>query len=128
MRQGKLIRLRLLLPTVAFLAWLSAGCNSGSGLPVVDGPLAPKLEVSAREMGYSPARIAVGAGDVPVVLRNDGAVIHDLRIEDKPSLLLEAAPAQASTATWSLGKGRYRIYCSVPGHRSAGMEGVVQVR
>jgi len=122
-----LIILRRLLPALAFLPGL-AGCNSGSGLPAVSGPVTAKLEVSATEMRYTPSRVAVGAGDVPVVLRNDGAVVHDLRIEDKPSLLLEAAPAQTSTATWSLGKGRYRIYCSLPGHRSAGMEGVLEVR
>jgi uncharacterized cupredoxin-like copper-binding protein len=110
-----------------FLAGL-AGCDSGSGLPAVSGPQAAKLEVAATEMRYTPSRVAVGAGEVPVVLRNDGAVVHDLRIEDMPSLLLEAAPGSRSTATWSLGKGRYRIYCSLPGHRSAGMEGVLEAR
>jgi uncharacterized cupredoxin-like copper-binding protein len=112
---------------VILLAWV-AGCSSKSGLPAVSGPAAPKLEVSAAEMRYAPPRIAVAAGEVPVVLRNDGTVVHDLRIEDKPSLLLEAAPGQTSTATWSLNKGRFEFYCSLPGHRSAGMDGVLEVR
>ena len=116
-----------LLPTMALMTGL-AGCGSGTGLPAVTGPTASKLELSATEMRFTPSRIAVGAGDVPVVLRNEGTVIHDLRVDDKPSLLLEAAPGQTSTATWSLGKGRYQIYCSLPGHRSAGMDGVLEVR
>ncbi len=106
----------------------SAACNSGDGLPAVSGPTAPSLEVTASEMRYDPAGIAVGRGSVPVVLRNSGTVIHDLRIEGKPALLVEASPGQTATATWQLDKGRYSIYCSVPGHRSAGMQGVLEVR
>lgn len=107
---------------------LLAACSSGGGLSAVSGPSAPKLEVAATEMRFTPSEIAVDEGDVPVVLRNEGTVIHDLRIEKKPALLLEASPGQTSTGTWPLDKGRYRIYCSVPGHRSAGMEGVLEVR
>lgn len=119
-------RSRLLL-AVACTA-LPVACSSGSGLPAVDGPTAPKLELGATEMRYSPSRIAVAAGQVPVVLRNEGLVVHDLRIEDEPSLLVEAAPGKTATATWELSKGRYEIYCSLPGHREAGMEGVLEVR
>jgi uncharacterized cupredoxin-like copper-binding protein len=116
-----------LLPAAAFLGFLVA-CSSSSGLPAVDGPTAPRLELTATEMRYSPSRIAVAAGDVPVVLRNEGLVIHDLRIEGRPTFLLEAGPGKTGTATWSLPKGRYEIYCSLPGHRAAGMEGVLEVR
>jgi uncharacterized cupredoxin-like copper-binding protein len=116
-----------LLVAVACTAFPVA-CSSGSGLPAVDGPTAPKLELGATEMRYSPSRIAVAAGEVPIVLRNEGLVVHDLRIEDKPTFLLEAAPGKTATATWSLSKGRYEIYCSIPGHRAAGMEGILEVR
>lgn len=107
---------------------LLLGCSPGTARPPVSGPTAPKLEAAATEMRFTPSRIAVRAGEVPVLLRNDGVVIHDLRIEEKPSLLIEAAPGETSTATWPLGKGRYQFYCSVPGHRSAGMEGLLEVR
>lgn len=111
-----------------FLLLAVGACSSGGGLPAVSGPSAPKLEVGATEMRFTPSELAVDKGDVPVVLRNEGTVIHDLRIEKNPALLLEATPGQTSLATWPLNKGRYRIYCSVPGHRSAGMEGVLEVR
>lgn len=119
-------RPRLLL-TVAGVA-LPLACSSDSGPPAVEGPTAPKLELGATEMRYTPSRIAVGAGDVPVVLRNEGQVVHDLRIEGKPTFLIEVAAGKTATATWSLGKGRYEIYCSLPGHREAGMEGILEVR
>ncbi|HVW31349.1 MAG TPA: plastocyanin/azurin family copper-binding protein [Acidimicrobiia bacterium] len=115
----------------AIVALLAAGaCHSGSGskLAAVTGPTAPRLELNATEMRYTPSTIAVAAGDVAVVLHNTGVVPHDLRIEGQPRLGLEATPKQTGTATWHLAKGRYRIYCSVPGHRAAGMEGVLEVR
>ena len=117
--------------TGAVIAVLSTGaaCSSGGGgLPAVSGPSAARLELSATEMRYTPSRIAVDAGAVPVVLHNNGLVLHDLRVEGKLTLLVEAAPGRTSTATWRLEKGRYRIYCSLPGHRAAGMEGILEVR
>jgi plastocyanin len=121
---------RRLVPVMAMVAVLlgSGGCGSGGGLPAVSGPTSPKLELDASEMRYTPAKIAVAAGDITVVLRNVGVVHHDLRVEDKPRLFAEAVPGQTSTTTWQLGKGRYRIYCSVTGHRAAGMEGILEVR
>lgn len=118
---------RLLLSLLALFAGTVA-CSSGSGLPAVSGATSPRLELAATEMRYDPSRIAVAGGAVPVVLRNVGLVIHDLRIEGKPTFLVEAPPGQTTTATWQLDKGRYRIYCSLPGHRAAGMEGVLEVR
>lgn len=115
------------LPAGALLGFLVA-CSSSPGLPAVAGPVAARLELAATEMRFEPSRIAVAAGDVPVVLHNVGQVIHDLRIQDKPTFLLEAGPGKTATATWSLPKGRYQIYCSLPGHRAGGMEGVLEVR
>jgi uncharacterized cupredoxin-like copper-binding protein len=106
----------------------AGACSSGDGIPTVEGPTAAKLELSAMEMRYSPSRIAVAAGDVPVVLHNQGLVIHDLRLDKRPRLLVEASPGKTSNATWQLPRGRYRIDCSLPGHRAAGMEGVLEVR
>lgn len=103
-------------------------CSSGSGIPAVSGPTRPELALDAREMAYEPERIAVAAGVVPVVLRNVGVVRHDLRVEGRPQLLLEADAGRTGTTTWQLPKGRYEIYCSIPGHRPAGMEGILEVR
>ena len=121
------MRHAFLLASLVVVGW-SAGCSSGGGPPAVEGPTAAKLELSAAEMHYTPSRIAVAAGAVPVVLHNEGLVIHDLRVDKKPQLIIEALAGKTSTTTWQLAKGRYRIYCSLPGHRAAGMEGVLEVR
>ncbi len=117
---------RRLLAAVVLLAALG-GCGGG-GLPAVEGPTRATLELEATEMRFDPKTVAVAAGAVPVVLRNVGVAIHDLRIEGNPRFLVEAWPGQTGTATWELAAGRYQIYCSIQGHQAAGMEGILEVR
>ncbi len=123
---------RLAVPLVAVVLGLAAGsgCSSSSsqdaqGLP--GGAVSPGIDVVATEMAYDPDSIAVAAGDVPVRMVNEGTVIHDLRIEGVP-FLVEAEPGETETATVQLEPGTYQFYCSIPGHREAGMEGVLEVR
>jgi len=78
-------------------------------------------------MSYEPDAIAVEAGDVEVVLHNDGTTLHDLRIEDQP-FTIEAKAGETTTSHVTLEVGRYELFCSLPGHRDAGMTGVVEVR
>jgi uncharacterized cupredoxin-like copper-binding protein len=78
-------------------------------------------------MAFTPDAVAVAAGDVEVVLHNDGTILHDLRIDEQP-LLLEAVAGETDTGGISLEAGSYAFFCSLPGHREAGMEGVLEVR
>jgi len=122
-----MVRRSAVLPAIVFLLSL-AGCSSGSGLPAVSGPAVAQIELTAMEMRYTPSNIAVAAGQVPVILHNNGLVIHDVHVEKEIGLYLEAAPGTTTTATWQLKKGRYRIFCALAGHRAAGMEGILEVR
>jgi len=105
----------------------ACGGDSGSALPAVEGAVSPRLELHAREMSYDPDAIAVEAGNVEVVLYNDGTVLHDLRIGGEP-FVLEAAAGQVATSQLPLDPGSYELFCSLPGHRDAGMVGVLEVR
>ncbi|MGH9235040.1 MAG: plastocyanin/azurin family copper-binding protein [Acidimicrobiales bacterium] len=116
--------------TVASAATLVASCGDDGedeALPAVDGPASPRLEVSATEMAFAPDAVAVEAGDVEVVLHNDGTILHDLRIDEQP-LVLEAVAGETDTGAIALDPGSYAFFCSLPGHREAGMEGVLEVR
>jgi uncharacterized cupredoxin-like copper-binding protein len=116
----------LAVATAAF----AGGCGDdspGADLPAVEGPVSPRLELTAREMAYEPDAIAVEAGDVEVVLHNAGTILHDLRVEDQP-FILEAKAGETTTSDVTLEPGRYELFCSLPGHREAGMTGVVEVR
>jgi plastocyanin len=120
--------LRIGVAALITLCGLSGCDGGGSSLPAVEAPTSPRLDLVATEMRFTPAEIAVPAGSFEVVLRNHGLVRHDLRIEGRPQLLIEAGPGQTATARWDLPPGRYRTYCSIPGHRPAGMEGLLEVR
>jgi uncharacterized cupredoxin-like copper-binding protein len=118
------------LALAAAIALAGAACGDDGGgrdLAAVAGPTSPRLELAAVGMAYDPDAIAVEAGTVEVVFRNDDDILHDLRIEDQP-FVLEARAGDTETAQVSLEPGRYAIYCSIPGHREAGMEGVLEVR
>jgi uncharacterized cupredoxin-like copper-binding protein len=115
------------LAAVATLA-LVAGCGGDDDdLPAVEGETSPRLEVSATEMAYDPDEVAVAAGTVEIVMHNDGTILHDLRIADQP-FIVEARAGETGTAQVALEEGSYDFYCSLPGHREAGMEGVLEVR
>ena len=118
----------ILVMVMGASAPLASCSDDGSkDLPAVEAPLSPRLGVEATEMAYSPSEVAVAAGPVEVVLANTGRVLHDLRIEGQP-FIMEAAPGRVATGMVALDAGRYRIFCSLPGHREAGMEGTLEVR
>jgi uncharacterized cupredoxin-like copper-binding protein len=48
-------------------------------------------------------------------------------IEGVSGFLLEANPGKSSAETIRLEPGSYTIFCSIPGHRQAGMEGTLTV-
>ncbi len=114
----------------ALVVGAGAGCggdDDDDALPAVEGPTSPSFDVSATEMKFDPDAVAVEAGEVSVTLTNDGSVQHDLRI-DGAEFFVEAGPGESTDGTADLDKGSYQFFCTVPGHRDAGMEGVLEVR
>ena len=67
---------------------------------------------------------AVHAGQVSFDVQNDGKIPHDLVVQgngvDEKTPLLDAG--QSKTLSVDLKPGTYDLYCSVPGHKEAGMD------
>ena len=103
---------------------MMGGSRAGRAQAPVPG--APDIEVVTRDFSFSPTQLTVPAGTTGnVVLVNDGDVLHDLTI---PALgfRLEASPGTRTSSSLTVAsQGTYQFICSVPGHREAGMEGVV---
>ena len=93
--------------------------------PVADG--ARRIEVTATSFEFDPDTIEVDAGeDIAIVLTSDDT-LHDFTIDD-----VEAHVAADEGETNEGGftadePGTYTFYCSVEGHREAGMEGTLTV-
>jgi heme/copper-type cytochrome/quinol oxidase subunit 2 len=100
--------------------------GSRAGRAEAPVPGAPDIEVVTRDFSFSPTELTVPAGTtVNVVLVNDGDLLHDLTI---PALgfRLEASPGTRTSSSLTVASQEtYPFICSVPGHREAGMEGVV---
>ena len=70
------------------------------------------------------------AGKVTITMTNASPLEHNVTIEEKGKVL-GATPTFAGgarTLTLNLKPGTYKFYCSVPGHRAAGMEGTLTVK
>jgi|SRR5215203_756781 len=71
------------------------------------------------------------AGKATVNFTNSSPVPHDVRIEDSGGEDIggtEVISEGSESATVDLKAGEYTFYCSVPGHRQAGMEGTLTVK
>jgi FtsP/CotA-like multicopper oxidase with cupredoxin domain len=84
----------------------------------------PTLTVAARDISFENKTLNVaGPGLVNFVVSNTGAIEHDFTI-DIPKVKIAPRPGQRATGAVTFEKpGTYSFYCSLPGHREAGMEG-----
>lgn len=92
-------------------------------------PAVREFIVSGSEFSFSPASISVKASEkVKITFKNNGRALHNLTVEGlnigtktigggKTDIVEFTAPAS----------GTHAFFCSVPGHRQAGMEGQLKV-
>ena len=95
-------------------------------------PALGHLQVVAREYSVTPSRLTLTAGSVAVELDNFGQDPHDLRVErtDDPSSGFDftlAKPGSVSSKKLQLAPGKWKLYCTLPGHDQAGMHAFVTV-
>lgn len=115
-----------LLAALAAVA-MAAGCRPGRDDAPGDAGAAAATFV-AEDIRYREAPDRVAAGEVTVELVNEGQIDHNVVIEelgDTP--VAQAAPGETATGTVTLDRGEYVVYCSIPGHREAGMEATLSV-
>jgi cell division septation protein DedD len=93
------------------------------------GPLSVGL--IAKEFLFSPKDVTVGTGEIAFVVKNRGAIEHNLVLEslggETAAQIAIIEPGETTTVTASLPAGIYTIYCSLPGHRDAGMAATLRV-
>lgn len=81
------------------------------------------------QLSYEPKQLSAKAGKVTITMANSSAVEHNVTVV-QGSTVLGATPTfrgGSKTLTLNLKPGTYTFYCSVPGHRQAGMEGTLTV-
>ena len=141
---GAYARLRAAIPLlVTVAASMSLGCSGA--------PAGPERHVTMRDLAFDPGTIEVRSGErVRLGIRNEGALTHDFTIEAMPvtaksatggvsgaehahqassfALHLALAAGKAGALGFTPTKaGEYAFWCTVAGHREAGMSGTLRV-
>jgi plastocyanin len=101
-----------------------AKAPSGSGGTV-------ELEADPTDLAYDTTSLSSKPGKVTIDFTNPSALEHDVAIELDGEQLANSelvANGDKTTASADLVPGTYTFYCTVPGHREAGMEGTLVVK
>lgn len=91
------------------------------------------LELTSPQDGslvFDTDRLTAPPGDVRIDYTNPSQVPHNVAIEEGDETLSQGdtvTGGSVSSATAELAAGEYQFYCSIAGHREAGMEGVLLV-
>ena len=90
-----------------------------------------KFEADPKgELAYTSTSETAKAGKVTVEFKNPQSLTHDVAIENSKGEEVGATELIADgsdTTTVDLKPGTYTYFCTVPGHRVAGMEGTLTV-
>lgn len=116
---------RTTLAAAALFATLVAACGGGAATTTTPGTVTETL----TEFAFSAPTIQLKAGDKATLeLKNAGTVEHDFTL-DASGLQALVKPGQSATRVLGpLKAGTYEFYCSVAGHKEAGMKGQLIVR
>jgi len=91
-----------------------------------------RLLIEAREFNLTLSRAKLKRGKAIVQLANQGEDPHDLAIKRiggrRRGGIGETLPGEVGEWEGRLRRGRYRVYCTLEGHRAAGMRAVLRVR
>jgi plastocyanin len=90
-----------------------------------------QLAADPSAIAYDKTELSSKPGKVTIDFTNPAALEHDVAIEGEGGEELAAseviAEGKASVST-ELAPGTYTFFCTVPGHREAGMEGSLSVK
>jgi mono/diheme cytochrome c family protein len=99
----------------------------GSGGPIAaeNGVLTIPADPNGQ-LAFVSDQATAPVGELKVVMPNESGVLHDIVIDGKGEG--EQVTQGESTFTATFAAGKYTYYCSVEGHRQAGMEGTLTVK
>lgn len=97
------------------------------------GGAANVIKVSADpggDLAFQQDSLTGKAGENKIEFTNDASIPHDVKIERDGEEVggTDVVTGGTADATVTLEAGDYTFFCSVPGHRQAGMEGPLTVK
>jgi plastocyanin len=110
----------------AAAAQAGTSTSAGCGKPVCNTTL--NIGTDPTQLAFVPTSLTAPAGKVTIIMTDDSAIQHSIAIDapgNVPGKIVSQGQTSRTTAT--LKAGTYTYYCTVPGHRQAGMVGTLTV-
>jgi uncharacterized cupredoxin-like copper-binding protein len=89
------------------------------------------MAASGGQLRFTMTTLSAKAGKVTIVMSNpsNSGLAHGIAIQGQGVNARGpiVSPGKTSSVTATLKKGMYTYYCPVPGHRQAGMQGMLKV-
>jgi hypothetical protein len=88
------------------------------------------IDIGGTKLAKGATGGSVPAGSVTFDVKNDGKIVHALEISGQgvDEKTGDVQPGQSAKLTVDLKPGKYEVWCPIPGHKQAGMDGYVQVQ
>jgi outer membrane protein assembly factor BamB len=99
--------------------------------PAATSPSTVSLAPKDNQLMFDTSKLTANAGKVTVDFTNGSALSHNVVLVNSANKVLGQTPTfDGGTKSFSatLKPGTYTYYCSVPGHRQAGMQGTLTVK
>jgi plastocyanin len=89
-----------------------------------------KLSADSTQIAYTTKSLSSKPGKVTIDFTNPSQLQHDVAIaQGSKQIAVSKLISQSSTSvTADLASGQYVFFCTVPGHRQAGMQGTLTVK
>lgn len=101
------------------------GGHSGGDAPTVDG--AREIEVTAGRFRFTPNKIAIAPGEDVTIVMTSTDLFHDFVVKGAGHVVDAKRKTTAEGGLRIDEPGTYKVWCSVKGHRAAGMKGTIVV-
>jgi plastocyanin len=117
----------------ASTASTAASTTTTAAAPATSGAT-QALALAANPEGqlkYNTTSLTAKAGSVAIAFANASPLGHNVTVESSSGATVGATPTfqgGVKTLKLNLKPGTYKFFCSVPGHRMAGMEGTLTVK
>lgn len=87
------------------------------------------VSVTAVDIDFPTTEFTASAGEVAIEYVNEGDIRHTLVIDgvEEWETLVVSSNGDTASGSVELEAGDYTLFCDVPGHRGAGMEGTLTV-
>ncbi len=111
----------------------TTAATSTPSKPPSGGGQTLKVEANPNgQLSYVPSKLTAKPGNLTIEFKNPQGLSHDIAVEDSSGKKLGTSELIAESSTTlslsNLKAGTYHYFCTVPGHREAGMEGTLTVK